>query len=52
MVKRAVPLMLLAVAGLAQQGAKDQGRSSAPKPITLFDSDASPAKREVDTLIQ
>jgi tetratricopeptide (TPR) repeat protein len=52
MMKRAVPLVLLALTGLAQQVPRDQGRPSGPKPITPFDSDASPAKREVDTLIQ
>jgi tetratricopeptide (TPR) repeat protein len=40
------------VVAVAQQGPKDQDRTSSKKPITLFDADLSPPAKAVQSLIQ
>jgi len=43
---------LLVLVGTAQQSRKDQDQTPPKKPITLFDTDASPAEKAVQSLIQ
>lgn len=45
-------LLLLFRAGTAQQTRRDQDQTPPKKPITLFDTDASPAQKAVQSLIQ
>lgn len=45
-------LVLVGAVGAAQQSRKDQDQTPPKKPITLFNTDASPAEKAVQSLIQ